>query len=156
MNQIIKTPTEITKAAIKEIAAEIISSVEDGYNSALDLQIQAKFLEEVLKIVKKDNLFKKEALNELDKYEKRPVIKGVEISKRSTTKYEYCSAIKQVEKEFEEDIEETLEFIKSLKDKAKKLKEGALFSAVHPATGEMITITNAIKKSSETILVKLK
>lgn len=142
-----------SKQQIELFAQQLEASLLNGEVSGIDLIRFQKAMEKVFEKIKPT--LTETALNELELYEKTPIIKGCEFSKiEAGVKYDYSGCNDAI---YNESIKELEYFKNGLKQREtflKAIKEP--MTIVNEITGEVVTINPPIKSSTTTVKVVFK
>ena len=143
----------LTKEGLTQLATVIVKGVLDGDKNALEVDIQLRYLAELVDMIRKHALMKREVQDEADKYpEKTFDAYGATVTKTQRSDFDYSQCDDSVWNQIIKDIlilndqrkrRET--FLKSL---------GGDSCAVNEETGELIN--PPLKQSSDSLRISLK
>jgi len=143
----------LTKEGITQIASGIVKSVLDGDKNALEANVQLKCLEDLAVMTRKNVYFKREVMNEADKYpEKSFEDFGAKITKTSRSTFTYTACNDSVWDDLNRRINELSDQKKRRETFLKGIEVGA--TVVSEETGEVIL--PPLKESSDVLRVSLK
>lgn len=143
-----KLDLKATKADIRKASSNIIESVESGRINPLDLSLQIKVLEELLKDLKEKNL--DYALDEISKHGGKTSLYDVRIEKvEAGVKYTFDHDDKWKELKWHVDV--ATERLRERETLMRNIPSG--MEMVDPITGEMISCAH--KTSTTTIKISL-
>jgi len=153
MNQIAKVGEVLpTKSNITEKANEIVSLVNDGEVSAIEIAIKLKAImlvcEEALSAINEN------VVTEVSKFGKSTESLGVKLEvKEVGTKWDYSTSDAWKSIKLEED--KLAEKRKQIEDIAKKTPVGAVANWTDTETGELLTIKTGLKTSKTSFAITI-
>lgn len=128
-----------TKTSLKEFINGAKEEILNGYSEPLEVAIQLKAMEDIIKSLRSDPEIKEMIIEEAEKYGKTFEKFGTKFTLRQSVRYEYND---QQVKDWEEKIKSRKAMLKSLTSEVADTE-----------TGEMIS--PAIKKETDTISITL-
>jgi len=147
--QLSKLEINPTKASIKQAASNIIQSVDAGKVNPLDLSLQIKVLEELLKDLKEKLI--DYSLDEIDRCGGKVTINDTKIE-RVEAGVKYCYDHDETWQQLKDEVDAATEKLKARENILKKIPEG--MELLMSETGEVIQ--GAFKTSTTTLKISLK
>jgi len=141
-----------TKENIYQISMEIVSKVQEGEISPLDLAVRLSAMEKVIETIKEH--IGENVLEELDKQQGNAIVMGAKIQRKETgTSYDYSGT--PVINELKAQEKAIADKRKAIEKTAQLLPDGVQTQMVDEQTGETFAISKAVKSSKTSYAITL-